>query len=160
MNRTDLLRESRLFRDCTEPELARLADMAVDHEFEDGHALFTLGEQARDVMVIASGEVQLEFPLRIFDAIRSIAFETKGRSEVVGWSALAPPYLFTLSGRVKGGVSLLAIAQSDLTALFESEPSLGLRVMKNVAAIASQRLQHTQVLWADEVQRTLNERYR
>ncbi len=160
MNRVDLFRDSLLLRDCTEPDLIRLADMAVEREFEDGHVLFSLGDEARDVMVIASGKVQLEFPLSIFGERRNISFETKGRSEVVGWSALAPPYRFTLSGRVKGGAGVLAIARSDLEALFESETSLGFRVLKNVASIASQRLQHTQVMWADEVQRTLNERYR
>ncbi len=160
MNRVDLFRDSLLFRSCAEPDLIRLADIAVEREFEDGHVLFSLGDEAKDVMVIASGDVQLEFPIMIFGEKRNISFETKGRSQVVGWSALAPPYRFTLSGRVKGGASLLAIAQSDLTALFESETSLGLQVMRNVAAIASQRLQLTQVMWAEEVQRAINERYR
>lgn len=160
MNQVDLLRETMLFSGCPEQDLNSLREIAQQRDFGDGEMLFSRGDEARVLMVAASGTIQLELPVSILGDSKNIPFETKKRGEVVGWSAFVPPYRFTLSARACGRVSVVAFAQAELTTLFDSEPALGLRVLKNLTSIVGERLHHTQAMWAREVQRSLDERYR
>jgi CRP-like cAMP-binding protein len=160
MTRLDLLRATPLFRDCGEEALEDLNRIATDRAFSDGRIVLSHGEEARDLMILASGAIQLELPLTILGESRSIPFEAKTRGDVIGWSALVPPYRFTLSARVSGDASVLVLPRAELAALFEADPRLGFRVMKNLASIIGQRLHLTQEMWSREIQRSLQERYR
>lgn len=160
MNTINVLRDTRLFADCTEEELIHLASVAQDREYADGEMLFSLGQEATNLMVVAAGRIQLEMPVSILGESKNIAFEAEERGQVVGWSALVPPHRFTLSARVSGGATVVSLPRDDLNVLFESDPHLGFRVTRNLATIVGQRLHHTQEMWAREVQRSLDERYR
>lgn len=160
MTSMDRVRESRLFGECEESDLAPLAGIARSRDYADGEKVFSHGDEARELMVVAAGRIQLELPLSILGESKNIPFEVKQRGEVVGWSALVSPFRFTLSGRASGGASVIAFTRSDLVSLFEANPRLGYCVMRNLASITSERLHHTQLMWAREVQRNLDERYR
>ncbi|MBI4605240.1 MAG: cyclic nucleotide-binding domain-containing protein [Planctomycetes bacterium] len=160
MTQLQALHDSRLFADLTEMDMVQLDNIAEERRLTDGQCLFARGDEARELMVVLSGSVQLELPVSILGESRSVNFETKGRGEVVGWSALVPPYRFTLSARAKGGASVLAFPRTELASLFDSDPALGCRLMRNLAAIIGQRLHGFQSMWAREVQRSLDERYR
>ena len=160
MNRLDLLRATPLFRDCSEQALTALDRIAADRVFGDGQIVLAHGDEARELMILASGAIQLEFPVAILGESRSIPFETKRRGEVVGWSALVPPYRFTLSARVSGEAGVVVLPRAELAELFEADLGLGFLVMKNLASIIGQRLHVTQEMWAREIQRSLQERYR
>ncbi|MHC4141574.1 MAG: cyclic nucleotide-binding domain-containing protein [Planctomycetota bacterium] len=160
MNRLDLLRATPLFRGCSEQALEALDRIATDRTFDDGRIVLSHGEEARDLMILASGAIQLELPLTILGESRSIPFEAKARGDVIGWSALVPPHRFTLSARVSGEASVVVLARAELAALLEADPGLGFQVMKNLASIVGQRLHLTQEMWSSEIQRSLQERYR
>ncbi|RJP34279.1 MAG: cyclic nucleotide-binding domain-containing protein [Phycisphaerales bacterium] len=149
-----------LFAGCSREELTPLAAVARHRDFGDGELVFAHNDEANDLMIIASGRVELELPVFILGQARNIPFETKGRGDAIGWSALVPPYRFTLSARVSGGADLALFPRAELTAVLESSPALGFRVMKNLAAIVGQRLTRTKAMWVREVQRSLDERYR
>jgi len=160
MNRLDLLRATPLFRDCSEQALEALDRIATDRTFDDGRVILSHGEEARDLMILASGAIQLELPLTILGESRSIPFEAKTRGDVIGWSALVPPYRFTLSARVSGEASVMLFPRAELTDWLEADPGQGFQVMKNLASIIGQRLHLTQEMWSREIQRSLHDRYR
>jgi CRP-like cAMP-binding protein len=160
MNRLDLLRESPLFRGCSEEALAALDRIATDRAFSDGRIVLAHGEEARDLMILATGTIQLELPLRILGESMSIPFEAKSRGDVIGWSALVPPHRFTLSARVSGEASVVVLPREELSALLAADPKLGLQIMRNLATIIGQRLHQAQAMWSREIQRGLQERYR
>lgn len=160
MDILDLLRGTSIFSDCTDEDLGRLCEVARMREFPGGQRLFSLGDTASELMVIASGEVQLELPVSVLGEIHNIAFETKGRGSVVGWSALAVPNRFTLSGRAVGDTSVVTFHQDDLEDVFTADPALGLRLLKKVLSLARLRLDHTHAMWVQEIQQGLDERYR
>jgi CRP-like cAMP-binding protein len=160
MIHVDQLRHVFPFAECSEQHLHLLADLAERREFKDGEPLFLRGEEALALMVVLSGQIQLELPVTILGESRNIAFEGEGPGCVVGWSSLVPPYCFTLSARAKGHALMAALPRDKLLALFEQAPELGYRIMKNVAVVIGRRLHHTLELWAREVQRGLDERYR
>jgi CRP/FNR family cyclic AMP-dependent transcriptional regulator len=160
MSRLDVLRDARLFAECTEQELAKLDALAGDRELDDGELFFEHGDVAREVGVVTTGEVQLELPVSVLGASKSMHFESKTRGEVVGWSALVPPYRYTLSARARGRAALATLPASELAILFDSDPRLGFRVLRSLAAIVAQRLELTRSMWLREIQRNLEERYR
>ncbi len=160
MTRIDLLRTAQLFAGCTEQDLVRLDGIAHDLEFDDGQPIFSHGDEANDLLIVTSGTIQLELPVAILGESKGIAFDTKKQGDVAGWSALSPPYRFTLSARADGLVRVAAFARTKINALFDDDNALGFRVIRNLTAIVGQRLNRTKAMWAHEVQRGLSERYR
>ena len=160
MSAVEVLREALLFAECSADELARLATLVGDRELADGELVFNQGDQARELMLVAAGEIHLEMPVAILGQSRSVRLDTKKRGEIVGWSALVPPYRYTLSARAGGAATLATLPASDLAVLFDAEPLLGFRIMRRLAALVAQRLELTRSLWVREIQRNLEERYR
>lgn len=160
MSRLEVLAEARLLRGCSQDQLDALDAVAVDRELRHGELILTQGDEASELMIVLSGEVQLEIPMSILGQATSIAFESKTRGDVVGWSCLVPPYRFTLNARVDKAVVVASFSRSSVLALFEADPGFGLRIMTNLASIVGQRLDHTHKLWAGEIERGLAERYR
>jgi CRP-like cAMP-binding protein len=156
----DLLHETPLFSGCTEQDFERLGKIVQVREFQDGQLLFAHGEEARELMVIASGSIQLEFPVSVLGHRRDIAFETMGRGNVVGWSALTRINRFTLSGRAVGKTAVLAFRYEHLSALFDLDYRFAFQVMKNTLSIVRRRLERTHAMWTREIQQGLDERYR
>ncbi|MHC4608774.1 MAG: cyclic nucleotide-binding domain-containing protein [Planctomycetota bacterium] len=135
MTQLDLLRASRLFSECDDQELARLMGIASYREFPDGEVILSHGIEAQELLVIASGEIQLQLPISILG-------------------------VFTLAARANGRVGVMALPRADLLPLFESDSGLGFRVMRNLASIVGERLRCTQEMWSREIQRSLDEHYR
>lgn len=160
MTPLELLRDTRLSSGCVEDDLICLSEIAQERRFTRNELIFTQSDEADELMVVASGKIQLEIPVSILGELRTIAFETKGYGEVVGWSALVPPHEFTLSARAIEPTTVAAFPRSELMMLFTSDPGVGFRIMKNIAAIVGNRLHHTRAMWGREIQRSLDERYR
>lgn len=156
----DSLRDSVLFSGCAEQDLKRLGEIAQTREYEDRQLLFALGEEATELMVISSGAVQLELPVSVLGHVRNIAFETKGRGDVVGWSALVPPNESTLNGRAVGKTTVVAFAKEELNAAFDADSGFGCRILKNLLSIVRLRLERTHTMWVHEIQESVEERYR
>ncbi len=156
----DLLREATIFSGCTEQDLNRLRQIAVTREFQDGARIFSQGQEARELMVISSGNVQLELSVSVLGEERNITFETKNRGNIVGWSSLASTSRFTLSGRAVGRTTVAAFGRRELESLFDSDPPFGLQVMKNALSVVRLRLERTHRMWIQEIQRSLDEHYR
>lgn len=156
----EVLRDAAVFAECSEDELARLAALVTDQQLGDGELVFKQGDRASELMLVAAGEIHLEVPLAILGESRSLRFDTKKRGEVVGWSALVPPYRYTLSARASGAATVATLPASDLAVLFDADPLLGFRVMRRLAALVAQRLELSRSMWVREIQRNLDERYR
>lgn len=156
----DLLRETRLFAKCRDEDLDALRAVAVPRQFADGTLLFSLGDEADELMVVSSGAVQLELPVSVLGQTQSIAFETVGRGSIVGWSSLAPGGRFTLSGRASGETNAMAFPRRDLQDLFEVVPAFGRDVLRNALLIATWRLRRSHRMWIREIERGVDQRYR
>lgn len=160
MGLLDLLRDTDLFSGCSDRDLNALGELAVAHQFADGELLFSLGEEAKELLVVTSGAVQLELPLSVLGQKRSIAFATVGRGGVVGWSSLAPNGRFTLSGRAAGETAAVGFRRQDLNDLFDRAPRLGCEVLRNALHLATLRLRRTHRMWIGEIQDSVDQRYR
>ena len=146
------------------PELFHgLHDDQVDKILAQGHGLslhggdhlFALGGDAGQIFLIRRGRIRLTLPMQVRGQEEEILVEDMGPGQTVGWSALIPPYRFTLRATASVDTELIALSREALRDLFAAEPALGYTVSQNVASIVGERLQLFQAMWLREMQRTV-----
>ncbi len=151
----ELLRQAELVEGLNPDQIRRLSLLGSVRTLPGGEYLFLLGDSAQDVCIVASGQVDLCFPIRIGGVMTDITVESVGSGRTVGWSALVKPYRFTLSARATEPTSLVAFSRQDLQHLFDDDPGIGRVLLSRVSELVGDRLSSFQALWARELQRRL-----
>ena len=62
-----------------------------------GTSLFKLGDTADRLFLVERGRIKLTLPMWVRGREENIFVEERGPGQAVGWSALIPPYRFTLT---------------------------------------------------------------
>ncbi len=123
-----------------------------------GEVLFRLGDSAGSVYLITRGCIRLTLPMHVRDREENILVEEQATGHVVGWSALTPPYRFTLTATAPIETEVVALDRDVLDAYFTKHPETGQAVAFNLAAAIGRRLQLFQAMWLREVQRMVESR--
>jgi CRP/FNR family transcriptional regulator, cyclic AMP receptor protein len=121
----------------------------------NGGSLFRLGDEADRLFLIERGRIRLTFPMLVRGREEDVLMEEKSPGETVGWSALVPPYRFTLSATAPLETEVIALPREKLCAYCESSPAVGFRIGMNLAILVGQRLQLVQAMWMREIERTV-----
>lgn len=150
------LRQSPIFKDLKDEDISRLEEIGRIRTLRSGEYLFQLGDAADRLFVVTAGVIELCSPLALGDTVKDVCVESKPAGSVLGWSALVPPYRFTLSARSRGECDVVGFPRHDLQGLFEQNPSLGYTFMMRLAGVIGRRLLKLQALWARELQRTIS----
>ncbi len=151
----ELLRQAELVAGMTSDQIRRLSLLGRLRNLPGGEYLFLLGDSAQFICVVAAGQVDLCFPIRVGGVMRDITVESVGTGSTVGWSALVKPYRFSLSARATKRTELVAFSRQDLLHLFENDPGIGCALLSRVSELVGVRLASFQALWARELQRQL-----
>ena len=120
-----------------------------------GGFLLRLGDPADRLFLIERGRIRLTLPMLVRGSEEDILIEEKVPGETVGWSALVPPYSFTLSATAPLETEVIALSRETLCAFCESSPAVGFRIGMNLAILVGRRLQLVQAMWLREMQRTV-----
>lgn len=136
-------------------EAERLLALGKKARMSSGASLFRLGDPAQSLYLINSGQVRLTVPMHIRDREEDVLMEEKGPGQTVGWSALIPPYRFTLSATTSIETEAIMLSREALHAFIEHTPSTGAKLCLNVGIIIGHRLQTLQAMWLREMQRTI-----
>ncbi len=140
----DLLQKSELFGALTEDELLVLMPMCADFEVIENGLIIGEGQRATHLYVLTEGKVALQKRIRAPRAkSRHTTITLCYPGEAIGWSALAEPYKYTLSGRAWESSNLIRIDGQMLRRAFEMYPTLGYKVMTALSALTSRRLRQT-----------------
>jgi CRP-like cAMP-binding protein len=131
----------------------KVLSLGTRKRIASGTSLFRLGDLAQYLYLIESGRIRLTLPLQILGREEDTLIEEKGPGQTVGWSALIPPYRFTLSATAATDSDVVALTPETLHALFESSPPVGARLCLNLALVVGHRLQTLQTMWLREIQR-------
>jgi CRP/FNR family transcriptional regulator, cyclic AMP receptor protein len=118
-----------------------------------GDELFHLGGEAECIYVISQGRINLTMPMQIRGKDQDVLVEERKQGQTVGWSALIPPYRFTLRAVAPLRTEVIAISRKALNEHFHRYPEIGYVVTLNVAAVVGQRLQLFEAMWAREMAR-------
>jgi toluene monooxygenase system ferredoxin subunit len=120
-----------------------------------GGSLFRLGDPADCLFLTERGRIRLTLPMLVRGREEDILIEEKTPGQTVGWSALVPPYRFTLSATAPLETEVIALPREKLCAFCESSPAIGFRIGLNLAVLVGQRLQLVQAMWLRAMQRTV-----
>ncbi len=117
--------------------------------------LFRMGDAADRLVIIERGRMRLTLPMHVRGQEEAVQVEESVPGQTVGWSALIPPYRFTLTATAPLETELIALSRDSLRGYFEKYPSVGYTVSLNLAAVIGRRLQVFQAMWLREMQRNL-----
>lgn len=151
---------SELLDGLTAEDAAEIKALGVRLNLGAGETLFRLGSAADRLFVLERGRIALSLPMQVGRrGEEEVLVEERQPGQAIGWSALVPPYRFTLSATTQLASEVLSLPREALLAHFAARPDVGFVVMRNVAAITGQRLQVVQAMWLREMQRMVQARY-
>ena len=129
----DLLRQSAILSDLSADTLDRIAAITERRTYDEGDAVYQIGDDALEVFIVATGRVR--FTLGVGNrAGSSDSLMTTGH--VFGWAALIedqPRRLATAECLEPS--ELLAVEGSALLDVFEADTAAGYSVMRRLAAM-------------------------
>jgi CRP-like cAMP-binding protein len=147
-----------LLQGLTPGEAQRILALGTRVTLEGGQDLFRLGDEADCIHLIAQGRIKLTMPMQIRGKDQDVLVEERKQGQTVGWSALIPPYRFTLRAEAQLPTEVIAIPRRALLDYFREHPETGATVTLNVAAVVGQRLQLFEAMWAREMARMVEMR--
>jgi CRP-like cAMP-binding protein len=120
-----------------------------------GTPLFRLGDPADRLFLTTRGRIRLTLPMQIRGQEENILAEEISAGQTVGWSALIPPYLFTLTATALLETEVIALPREALHAYFAAHAAAGCKIAQNLAVVIGHRLHLFQTMWLREMQRTV-----
>ena len=124
-----------------------------------GTSLFQLGDTADRLFLVERGRIKLTLPMRVQGRDQNVFVEERGPGQAVGWSALIPPYRFTLTAAAAVlDAAVIALPRESLLQYFDAHPASAYKIALNLAVIIGHRLQLSQTMWLREMQRTVEVR--
>lgn len=141
-----LLEENPVFRGLPAEDLSVISGCASNVVFNAGEYLFREGRPADAFYLIRFGQVSVEF----FAPGRGpITIHTPDEGDVVGWSWLYPPYIWSHDARALDLTRAIAFDARCLRGKCDADPRLGYELMKRFARIFHDRLESTRLQLLD-----------
>src|SRR5947207_6173457 len=142
-----------LLQGLGQPEAERLLALGKRMLLTSGAELFHLGDIADCIYLVARGRIRLTLPMQVRSHDENVMVEERSPGQTVGWSALIPPYRFTLTAAAPLETEVVALPREALNGYFAAHPETGYAVSVNLSSVIGQRLQLFQAMWLREVQR-------
>jgi CRP/FNR family cyclic AMP-dependent transcriptional regulator len=122
---------------ATDELLNKLASLCTQKTYEAGAIIAREGEEANNLYLIAEGKVSIIVGIgKAYE--RQI--QTASQFELVGWSAVVPPYSYKGSVRSEERITALVFNGQALRDLSQNDPVLGCVVYRWIISALSQRL--------------------
>jgi CRP-like cAMP-binding protein len=147
--------QTELLRDLTAEETQQVLALGSRITVPSGASLFRLGDAAERLFLIERGRITLTLPMRIHGKEEDVVVEERSSGQAVGWSALIPPYKFTLAATAPLETEVIALPRESLRKYFAANPATGYKITLNLAVVVGHRLQLFQAMWLREMQRTV-----
>ena len=130
---TEVLGRAELFQGIADSTLEKIAGIADHREYDEGDALYQLGDTADDIYVLVQGRVR--FTLGVGNRPESGHSIMTGRM-VIGWAALVEDQ----PRRVATAVCLepstvIAVNGKQLLGILAEDPDAGFLVMRRLASM-------------------------
>ncbi len=122
-----------------------LAGCAVNIHVRAGELLFRTGEPADHFYLLRHGRIAIE----VRTPGRPAVLDTVEDGDVVGWSWVVPPYVWTFDGRASTDTSAVAFDAACLRAKCLANPVLGYDLMMRFVQLMNRRLQSARIRLLD-----------
>jgi len=141
-----LLATSPLGKSLDDSQVKQLAGCATFESLSASTTLFTEGDTADSLRVIASGSVALDMHVPPRGSVRIL---TLGPGDVLGWSAIVGDGHMSATATVLQDAELIRLAATNLIQLCDEDASFGRAVLHHVAQTLARRLQETRLQLLD-----------
>jgi CRP-like cAMP-binding protein len=148
-----------LLNGLSSAEMDQVLGLGTRLTVPSGTSLFHLGDPADRLFLTERGRIRLTLPMQVRGREEDIFVEESSPGQTVGWSALIPPYRFTLTATVPLlDAEVIALPREALRAYFAANPAAGYKIALNLAVVIGHRLHLFQTMWLREMQRTVEVR--
>jgi signal transduction histidine kinase len=138
----EFLKKSQVFRNLSDKELERVAEISREEVYMRGAIIFSEGDKAQSFYVVKEGKVALEMSLSLRpDLKRKGTIDILTEGQILGWSAIVGPQVFTMTARCIQDTTVIAMDSEKLYSILTSNFCFGYKVMEGVAEIISLRFQ-------------------
>jgi CRP/FNR family transcriptional regulator, cyclic AMP receptor protein len=134
---TGELREFKIFDELNDRELETVAKIAKTETLGAGARLTELGAPASRLYLVKSGSVSVFVP---GPQGKEVSVDEVGPGDVIGWSTITGPFLYTASSVTSEPTTLIVLNGSRLRELFEVNNHIGYRVLKGIGGVVSRRM--------------------
>ena len=142
-----ILKECGVFSTLGRSQLEGIGAMAVPEEHQAGSTLFVAGDAATSFYVVEEGKIALQMTpakeLGQSTPMRRITVDTVVPHEVLGWSAVVPPHIYTLTAVCLSATRVLAFSGPDLRRFLEDGPDAGYKILVQLVQVVAERLRDT-----------------
>lgn len=132
------------FAGLSETELKSLSIIARHVSFQRGDIMFREGYPAHSLFLLTDGWVDIVVKTDVQGKHDELV-ATLSLGDIVGWSALVEPYVYTGSAFCASPVQAIKFKGADLLGLFELDPKLCCVMMRRVCQVISTRLRATRL---------------
>lgn len=147
MSVASILRQADIFDDLTDPQLELISSISDERHYQAGDVIFEENTVGNELYIIAGGEVDIQVdPAVIGDDTQKGAFTiaTFRRGQVFGEVSLVDEGLRSASARcTQQDTHVVVLPRERLMLLCDQYPTLGYRLMRNLAADLAMKIRHT-----------------
>ncbi|MBI4282581.1 MAG: cyclic nucleotide-binding domain-containing protein [Chloroflexi bacterium] len=147
-----LLKEYDFFKELTVAEEEKVLALAARKEYPAGAIIFREGQRAEELLLLEEGKVVLQMQVRAAQSSSyrkaTIDFVTPG--EMLGWSAIVEPNIYTLTAVSLGRAQVLTINGPKLKALMQNDLHIGQKLLAALVKVIASRLADTRELLVSE----------
>ena len=140
----DTLKRAEVFLGLDDERLVKIAALPSCRylDFAVGDIIFRDGDEALDLYVLDSGQVNLviEVKHRTRPGLYRVVIKKLTTGSFFGWSALTEPPQFLLSAIAGRPSKVLAVNGAEVMTLFEQDPFLGFKIYQYLAHVISVRV--------------------
>jgi len=139
MTKLEVLKRCPFVRELNDEQLNLMAEMCHPEVFEVGESLSKQGRTQEKVYLIEDGLVGIYLEL---GPMNQRQLQSASSFEVVGWSAMLPPYRSSTTVKAVETTKVLSFTGSELVNLCETYPMIGCKVHRGLASVIAVRLHH------------------
>lgn len=145
MTSLDVLKKAEVFKGLNDEQLASVNACCEIKDYKREDKLFSEGDDAAYLWLVAEGEVDIRFELPGRDSSFANNISTASACAAFGWSGLVPPHKYRLSAYCATAACKVVRAKRDsLLKLFEKNAAIGYRVMTNLTSVVGKRFNQLQ----------------
>ena len=126
-----------LFKEMSDAEVNMLAELFVEKRLNEGMTVFIEHMPGESLYLIQAGTIRISKMISEGDEKTLVIL---GPDDVFGEMAILDGAPRCATARVIEEARLLSLRKADFEALCEKNPSLGLRLMRNIVRVFSQRI--------------------
>jgi CRP-like cAMP-binding protein len=145
MTAKQVLRNCEVFSALGDADLEKVAGSVLEKHFEAGTTLFQEGDSAEELFVLQEGRValQMTLPKALAQTGRRVTVDVISGNELVGWSAIVEPYVYTLTAVCLQDVKTLSLSGTKLRWLLRDEHKIGHEILEGLIKVVASRLDDT-----------------